>query len=78
VLGLVIALVAVAGAAMLALAAHEGSFTRGGEVVDQKLAQAAGQAQAVSQNAVAQTGAVIQNAGATLQRKASGANGQTP
>src|SRR4051812_3638860 len=45
VLGLLLAVVALAGAAMLALAAREGSFARGGQVVDQNLQAAAGQAQ---------------------------------
>jgi hypothetical protein len=68
-LGLLVGLVAVAGAAMLALAAHEGSFTRGGQVVDQKLSSAAGQAQNAGADAIAQTGVAIQNAGASLEHK---------
>jgi hypothetical protein len=68
-LGLLIALVAVAGAAMLVLAAREGSFTRGGQVVDQNLTAAAGQAQNAGAAAIAKTGQAIQNAGASLERK---------
>jgi len=68
-LGLLIGLVAVAGAAMLALAAREGSFTRGGQVVDQNLNAAAGQAQNAGADAIARTGQAIQNAGASLERK---------
>ena len=67
VLGLVVALVALAGAAMFALAAHEGSFERGGQVVDQNLASAAGQAQTAGSDAVARTGAAIKDAGANLE-----------
>lgn len=70
-IGLLVALVAVAGAAMLALAVHEGSFTKGGQVVDQNLAAAAGQAQSAGAGALNKTGQAIQNAGATLQQQAS-------
>jgi hypothetical protein len=69
VLGLLLGLVAMAGAAMLALAAREGSFARGGQVVDQHLSAAAGQAQNAGADAIAKTGQAIQNAGASLERK---------
>jgi hypothetical protein len=75
-LGLLVGLVAVAGAAMLALAAHEGSFTRGGQVVDQNLTAAADQAQAAGANAVSKTGQAIQNAGAAIAPKSSGDSSQ--
>lgn len=74
VIGLLVAIVAVAGAAMLALAAHEGSFTKGGQVVDQNLAAAAGQAQAAGAGALDKTGQAIQNAGTSLQQSASNAS----
>ena len=66
-IGLLVAVVAVIGAAMLALAVHEGSFTKGGEVVDQNLSSAAGQAQNAGADAIAKTGQAIQNAGASLK-----------
>jgi hypothetical protein len=66
-IGLLVAVVAVIGAAMLALAVHEGSFTKGGQVVDQNLTAAAGQAQNAGADAIAQTGQAIQNAGASLK-----------
>jgi hypothetical protein len=69
-IGLLLALVAVAGAAMLALAVHEGSFSRGGAVVDQNLSSAAGQAQNAGADALAKTGQAIQNAGTTIQKTA--------
>jgi hypothetical protein len=69
VLGLLVGIVAAAGAAMLALAAHEGSFARGGQVVDQNLTAAAGQAQNAGADAIARTGQAIQNAGASLEQK---------
>jgi hypothetical protein len=73
-IGLLVAVVAVVGAAMLALAVHEGSFTRGGEVVDQNLSSAAGQAQNAGAGALAKTGQAIQNAGQTIQQTASNAS----
>lgn len=69
VLGLLVGIVAVAGAAMLALAAREGSFARGGQVVDQNLSAAAGQAQSAGADALARTGQAIRDAGASLERK---------
>jgi len=69
VLGLLVGIVAVAGAAMLALAAREGSFARGGQVVDQNLSAAASQAQTAGADAIARTGQAIHNAGASLERK---------
>jgi hypothetical protein len=77
-IAMLVAVVALAGAAVLVLAAREGSFSRGGEVVDHHLAVAADKAQAAGRDAAVQTGQAIQDAGATLQQKASGANGQTP
>jgi hypothetical protein len=74
VIGLLVALVAVAGAAMLALAVHEGSFTRGGQVVDQNLQAAAGQAQNAGAGALAKTGEAIQNAGTSIQQTAQSAS----
>jgi hypothetical protein len=68
-IGLLVLLVAVAGAAMLVLAAREGSFARGGQVVDQNLSAAAGQAQTAGADALARTGQAIQNASASLERK---------
>lgn len=68
-LGLLVGVVALAGAAMLALAAREGSFARGGQVVDQNLSAAAGQAQTAGADALARTGQAIQNVGASLERK---------
>jgi hypothetical protein len=68
-IGLLVAVVALAGAAMLALAAREGSFARGGRVVDQNIQAAAGQAQNAGAQAIARTGQAIQSAGASLEHK---------
>jgi len=68
-IGVLVGLVAVAGAAMLALAAREGSFARGGQLVDQNLSAAAGQAQNAGADAIARTGHAIQGAAASFERK---------
>lgn len=68
-LALLLVLVALAGAAMLALAAREGSFARGGQLIDQNLQAAAGGAQNAGADAIDKTGRAIQNAGASLGRK---------
>ena len=70
-LGFLVGVAALAGAAILALAAREGSFSRGGQVVDQKLTAAAGQAQNAGADAIARTGEAIRDAGASLARKSS-------
>lgn len=66
---LAVLVVAVAGAAVVALAAHEGSFSRGGAVVDHKLAVAAENAQVSSAQAVAQAGQAVKDAGTSLEKK---------
>lgn len=71
VIGLLVAVVAVIGAAMLALAVREGSFSKGGQVVDQNLSSAAGQAQTAGADALAKTGQAIRSAGASIQQTAS-------
>jgi hypothetical protein len=76
ILTLMVVLIALAGAAMLAVAAKEGSFSRGGQVVDQNLAVAADQAKIKAADAAAQTGQAIQNAGTTIEKKASDVTGQ--
>ncbi|MEI9964147.1 MAG: hypothetical protein WDM92_05010 [Caulobacteraceae bacterium] len=51
ILALVITVAALMGAGLTVLAAKEGSFARGGQVVDHKLVAAAGQAQIATQQA---------------------------
>jgi len=51
-LSLVVFLVALLGVGMMYLAAHEGSFARGGQVVDHKIAAAADRARLASQDAM--------------------------
>ena len=69
VIGLLVGVVALAGAAMLALAAREGSFALGGQMVDRNLSAAAGQVQTAGAEALARTGQAIQSAGASLEQK---------
>jgi hypothetical protein len=64
ILGALMLVAAIIGVGMIYLAAHEGSFTRGGQVVDQKLASAADTANSASQNAAVAT----QNAGERLRQ----------
>ena len=72
---LTVALVAIAGAAGLALAAHEGSFSRGGAVVDRNLATATDNAQLSAANAAAQAGQAVKEAGDTVAKKITDATG---
>ena len=69
-----VVVVAVAGAAVVALAAHEGSFSRGGAVVDQNLAVAADNAKITSAQAVAQAGQAVKDAGTSLEKKVTDAS----
>ncbi len=69
-----VVIVAVAGAAVVALAAHEGSFSRGGAVVDQNLSAAATNAQVSSAQAVAQAGQAVKDAGTSLEKKVTDAS----
>jgi hypothetical protein len=62
-----IGLVALAGAAILGVAAWHGSFGEGGEVVDQKLAVAADRAEPTLRAAASEAGAAISGAGRDLQ-----------
>jgi hypothetical protein len=55
-----------AGAAVLALAADEGSFSKGGAVVDQKIAVAADTVQVGAADAAAKAGQAIKDAGDRL------------
>jgi hypothetical protein len=69
-LTLAVAVVALAGAGVIALAAREGSFSRGGQVVDQKLAVAADQAVISSRDAATAAAEAARDAGHTLRNSA--------
>lgn|GEM_PF-2298389 len=64
---LMIGLVALAGGAMLGVAAWYGSFGKGGEVVDQKLAVAADRAEPTLRAAADEAGQALSSAGRGLQ-----------
>ncbi len=64
---LMIGLVALAGGAILGVAAWYGSFGKGGEVVDQKLAVAADRAEPTLRAAAGEAGAALSSAGRELQ-----------
>ena len=64
---LLVGTVAIAGGTVLAVAAWYGSFGRGGEVVDQKLAVAADRAEPVMREAVGDAGVAVREAGRDLQ-----------
>lgn len=66
-LTLAIVFVALVGAGVIALAAREGSFTRGGEVVDQKLAVAADQAVVSSRDAAAAAAQAARDASRSIR-----------
>ena len=71
ILGLIIAAAAVIGCGALYLGAHEGSFSRAGQVVDENLAVAADRSQGASQVAadkVADAGAAARQAGQNLRQ----------
>ena len=67
--GVAVTLVAVLGALWLALAAREGSFAGGGNVVDQKIAEVTLPAKAAASQAVDRTGQVVQNAGQAIENQ---------
>jgi hypothetical protein len=76
-LSLVLLAIAAVGAVMLFYAAREGSFSGGGAVVDTKLSHATESVvQPAVNNAAAQTGAAIQDAGERLKDKAAALSGQ--
>ena len=64
---LAIAVVAAVGAGVIGLAAYEGSFSRGGEVVDQKLAVAADQAVVTGRDAASAAGEAARDASQSLR-----------
>ncbi|MBS0409622.1 MAG: hypothetical protein JSR86_06885 [Proteobacteria bacterium] len=67
---LAVLMAAVVGGGAIVLAAREGSFTRGGEVVDHTLTTAADKAQAPLRGAADRTGNALEHAGQSLKDKA--------
>jgi len=56
----------------VALAIHEGSFARGGQVLDRRIAAASASARQTTELAVAEAGQAIQNVGGRLKQSAAG------
>lgn len=75
---LMIGLVALAGGAMLGVAAWYGSFGRGGEVVDQKLAVAADRAEPTLRAAADEAGEMLSSAGRELQPESEADDSASP
>jgi ABC-type Fe3+ transport system permease subunit len=65
----VVVLALCAGAFVVYLGVSQGSFTNGGQVVDQNIANAKAQAQQAGRNAVDSAGNALENAGQTLKQK---------
>jgi hypothetical protein len=63
---------AICGVALLALAAVNGSFTRGGDVADQSLQAAVTKAEPQVRDAASQAGQSLRNAGEAAKAKATG------
>jgi hypothetical protein len=75
-----VAIIALIGVGTIYLAAREGSFARGGEVVDHKLQGATAPAQAVTREAslaMNNAGQKLQDAGTELRQNSSGSNGSS-
>ena len=66
-LTLVVLLAAAAGVGAIYLGVHEGSFGRGGQVIDQKLAGVAAPAQQATRGAADRAGDALQNAGQRIK-----------
>jgi hypothetical protein len=62
-------IVAAIGAVLLGMAAYNGSFTRAGGVVDQKLTVAADRAEPAVRGAAADASQAVREAGATVKAK---------
>jgi hypothetical protein len=67
-LTLVVLLAAAAGVGAIYLGVHEGSFSRGGQVVDQRLAGVSQPAQQATRNAADRAGDALQNAGQRIKQ----------
>lgn len=69
-LGFIVFVVAVIGAGAVYLGVSQGSFTRGGQVVDQKIAGA----EQPARNAADRAGDALENAGQTIKQRAGSGN----
>jgi hypothetical protein len=71
-------LAAAVGGVVLALAVKEGSFSRGGDIVDHNLAAATDQAEPAVRNAASDAGQALKDAGRSLKDKAHDATAPAP
>ena len=71
-LTLIVLVAAVVGAGAIYLGVSEGSFSRGGQVVDQKISSVAQPASQATRNAADRAGDALANAGQTIKQKAGG------
>lgn len=67
VLGLLVAVIAVLGVVWMVLAFREGSFAKGGAVVDAKIAQVSEPARQAAENAAQRSGEAVERAGQSLE-----------
>jgi hypothetical protein len=71
-LTLVVVLAAAAGAGAIYLGVQQGSFTRGGQVVDQKIGTVTQPASQATRNAASKAGDALENAGQRLKQQSGG------
>ena len=71
-------LAAAVGGVVLALAVKEGSFSRGGDIVDRNLAVAADKAEPAVRDAAGEAGGALKDAGRSLKDKAYDATAPAP
>ena len=67
---MLVLVIAIAGGAVLFLAAREGSFSAGGQVIDRSVSSAADTVQQPVRNAADRAGSALQNAGQDLKQTA--------
>lgn len=68
-LATVVVLALCAGAFVVYMGVSQGSFTSGGQVVDQNISNATDQAKQAGRNVVGRAGDALENAGQTLKQK---------
>jgi hypothetical protein len=71
-LTLIVLMAAVVGAGAIYLGVSQGSFSRGGQFVDQKISSVAQPASQATRNAADKAGDALANAGQTIKQKAGG------
>jgi hypothetical protein len=77
-LAFILLLAAVIGVVLVVFAFREGSFTAGGQVVDNKLSQATSSVAPAIDNAAAKTGTALETAGQNLKDQGAALAGSAP